>query len=188
MPEPPSADNFRDWFAKVKSPPAGAGVTWYQTRGLHFERALYWLLDAEGLSPRTSFRPKSEQVDGAFECDYRHFLLEAKWRRRPVGIKELDAFQAKVERRLSGTLGVFISMSGYPRSAADTLVRGRSLKVILFSERDMDASFDVAIGFRRVLATKIRAAAEFGVPYREYLPVVVTTGETLNPAGSPGPK
>jgi hypothetical protein len=92
MPEmPPNQNNFREWFANAKKPPDGASASWYRTRGQHFERALYYLLAAEGLSARTNFRPKNEQIDGAFECDQRYFLLEAKWQAKPIGLKELDA-------------------------------------------------------------------------------------------------
>jgi len=177
MLEPPRLENFREWFSSAKTPPADARPTWYRTRGLHFERALHHLLATEGLSPRTSFKPKSEQVDGAFECDLRYFLLEAKWHTKPVGLKELDAFHAKVERKLSGTLGVFISMSGYPRNAADSLVKAKALTILLFGEGDMDACFDATVGFKRVLAAKLRAAAEYGVPYYEYKPLIVKPAE-----------
>ena len=186
MLEPPKVDDFREWFAGAKTPPVGAPPTWYRTRGLHFERALHYLLATERLSPRTSFKPTSEQVDGAFECDQRYFLLEAKWHSKPIGLKELDAFHAKVERKLSGTLGVFISMSGYPRKAADSLVKGKALTILLFGERDMDACFDVTVGFKRVLAAKLRAAAEYGLPYYEYQPLVVKPTERTSAEGDGG--
>ncbi|SRR6266404_4752782 len=180
MPEPPNQNNFREWFVNAKTPPAKASASWYRTRGLHFERAIYYLLAANSLSPRTSFRAKSEQIDGAFECDQRYFLLEAKWHVKPIALKELDAFHAKVERKLSGTLGVFISMSGYPRGAADSLLKGKALKIILFGASDIDACFDDAVGFKRVLSAKLRVASEYGVPYHEYRPLVVAPVVTLN--------
>jgi hypothetical protein len=177
---PPNDNNFREWFANAKKPPTGVSATWYRTRGQHFERALHYLLASEGLSPRTNFRPKNEQIDGAFECNQRYFLLEAKWQAKPIGLKELDAFHGKVERKLSGTLGVFISMSGYPRTAADSLLKAKALKIVLFGERDMDACFDTTLGFNRVLSAKLRAAAEYGVPYYEYRPLVVLPTNTRN--------
>ena len=173
MLEPPNENNFREWFVNVKTPPAKASASWFRTRGRHFERALYHLLAAESLSPRTSFKPKSEQIDGAFECVHRYFLLEAKWQVKPIGLKELDSLHAKVERKLSGTLGVFLSMSGYPRDAADSLVKAKSLKIVLFGAGDIEACFDSAVGFKEVLTVKLRAASEYGVPYHEYRPLVM---------------
>lgn len=180
MPEPPNKNNFREWFANAKTPPPKASASWFRIRGSHFERALYHLLAAESLSPRTSFKPKSEQIDGAFECVQRYFLLEAKWQAKPIGLKELDAFHAKVERKLSGTLGVFISMSGYPRGASDSLLKAKSLKIVLFGADDMEACFDPAIGFKAVLSAKLRAASEYGLPYHEFRPLVVAPVEAPN--------
>ena len=37
----------------------------------------------------------------------------------------------------------------------------------------MDACFDATVGFKRVLVVKLRAAAEYGVPYYEYKPLIV---------------
>jgi Restriction endonuclease len=174
IPKTPNKDSFREWYAIAKTPPHDADAKWFRTRGLHFERSLFWLLQSEGLLPRTSFRPKNEQVDGAFEWNHRYFLLEAKWHGKPVGMKDLDSFQSKVERKLWGTLGVFISMPGYTRGAANTLVKAKSLTVVLFAQPDMDACFDFNVGFSRVLAAKLRKAAEFGTPDYEFRPTAVT--------------
>ena len=117
---------------------------------------------------------------GAFECVQRYFLLEAKWQAEPIGLKELDAFHAKVERKLSGTLGVFIPMSGYPRGASDSLLKAKSLKIVLFGADDMEARFDPAVGFKAVLSAKLRAASEYGLPYHEFRPLVVAPVEAPN--------
>ena len=117
---------------------------------------------------------RASKVDGAFECDQRYFLLEAKWHTKPVGLKELDAFHAKVERKLSGTLGVFISMSGYPRNAADSLLKAKALTILLFGEGDMDAVLRrdgrVPSGFWRRSCERRRNMA---CPYYEYKPLIV---------------
>lgn len=171
---PPTKSNFREWFKASKVPPAGAKAEWYRRRGRQFERALYHLLKGEGLRPRTNFRPKAEEIDGSFEYRHKYFLLEAKWRKGAVGLAPLDSFDSKVGRKLSGTLGVFISMSGYTPDAADALVKGRSLSVVLFDGSDVEACFHVSAGFRQVLEVKLRNAAEFGLPYFPYKPTVVS--------------
>ena len=53
-----------------------------QARGYAFERFLRDLFDANGLSPRASFRLVGEQIDGSFELSAETYLLEAKWTRR----------------------------------------------------------------------------------------------------------
>jgi hypothetical protein len=170
----PTAKDFRKWYEKAKKPPPSAPAAWYNKRGFQFEKALNFLLQSEGLSPRTSFRPTGEQVDGSFECMNRYLLLEAKWQKQAIPASDLFAFKGKVDGKLLGTIGVFISMSGYSDAAADALIKGKTLSVIMFDEKDMDASMDVKIGFKRVLMEKLRTAAEEGVPYWAFSKTVVT--------------
>ncbi len=160
----PDKDTFRDWYAAAKHPPESPRPSWYQSRGFQFERALKFLLLEAGLEPRASFRARGEQIDGSFLWGHRHFLLEAKWQKKPVSVKELKAFREKLEGKLVGTVGVFISMSGYTPDAADKLAKRTALDVIMFNQQDMDACMDRQIGFQRVLLAKLRVAAEEGVP------------------------
>jgi hypothetical protein len=171
----PTAKDFRKWYENAKKPPTpSAPAVWYTNRGFQFEKALKFLLRSEGLSPRTSFRPTGEQVDGSFECMNRYFLLEAKWQKQPIPASDLFTFRGKVEGKLLGTIGVFISISGYSHDAADALIKGKTLSVIMFDEKDMDASMDPKIGFKRVLIKKLRTASEEGVPYWAFSKTIVT--------------
>jgi hypothetical protein len=122
---------------------------------------------AEGhMWPRSSYRPAGEEIDGSFVHYGRTFLLEAKWTSDPVPASTLYQFRGKLEGKLAGTLGVFISMGGYSDDAVDALVAGKSVNMILFDQRDMDkiAQPD-CISIKRALALKLRAAAESGTPY-----------------------
>ena len=49
------------------------------------------------------------------------YLLEAKWRKQPIPASDLYAFKGKVDGKLVGTIGVFISMSDYSADAIDAL-------------------------------------------------------------------
>ena len=60
-----------------------------QERGFEFERFLRDFFEANGLSPRSSFRMKGEQIDGSFELSNETYLLEAKWQNLPCGVAEL---------------------------------------------------------------------------------------------------
>ncbi|MGV9706282.1 restriction endonuclease [Streptomyces sp. NPDC003483] len=142
------------------------GIT-TQTRGRMFEKWLTKLLSQGHLEPRTSFRPKGEEVDGSFLHGGRYCLLEAKWWGNAVPASAIYQFKGKVDGKLVGTLGVFISMSGYSTDAVDALRVGKNLNVVLFNKNDMECAADV--GFVAVLQFKLREAAEKGdvfVPYR----------------------
>ena len=69
--------------------------------------------------------------------------------------------QGQSRRKLSGTIGIFVSISGYSEEAVDALTAGKGLNVLLFDRSDIEGCIDY--GFRRVLQAKLRAAAEEGV-------------------------
>jgi hypothetical protein len=172
----PGPTNFRRWFKYAKTSPNSTLPQWRRDRGGRFERALYHLLAEDKLRPRTGYRLAGEQIDGSFLFRGRLFLLEAKWQKLPVSAKELLAFHGKLEGKLAGTLGVFLSMSGYAENAADALTKGKSLMVIMFGTGDLEACFNSHIGFVRVLEEKLRVAAEEGLAYWPYTSTRVTRG------------
>lgn len=87
-----------------------------------------------------SYKAKGEQIDGSFYLDGTFILLEAKWHADPIPASTLYQFKGKVDGKLVGTLGVFISMSGYSEDAVDALTAGKSLNLILFNKEDIDAA------------------------------------------------
>ena len=83
----------------------------------------------------------------------------------PLPASTLYQFKGKVDGKLTGTLGVFISISGYAKDAVDALTLGKDLNVILVDRNDMDAAILRGNGFKKVLKLKLRKAAEEGVIY-----------------------
>ncbi len=138
-----------------------------QQRGYEFEKLLFELLEYENLSPSPSYRVQGEQIEGFFEFENRFFLLEAKWR-KSVSVSEVYRFRAKVEGKLAGTLGVFISMTGYTADVATVLRYGKELNVILFNRKDMEFALADNCSFGTVLKTKLRRAAQYGDVYYPY--------------------
>jgi len=139
-----------------------------QARGFLFQNLLYSLLYHENLNPRASYRPKGEQIDGSFCLDHRVFLLEAKWETDPVSASGIYDFQGKVNGKLAGTLGVFISMSGFSNDAPETLEKGKEINIILFDCSDIDAILENQATFTQVLDFKLRQASETGKSYVPY--------------------
>jgi hypothetical protein len=148
-------------------------------RGYALEELLAAALDEEGMNPRLRFRPSGEEIDGSFELDGRTYLLEAKWHTKPLPASSIYAFKAKADGKLIGTIGVFVSMSGYAEDAVDALTVGKVLNVVLFDKDDVEASIEH--GFGRVIRAKLRAAAEEGVvffPYTSTVADVKSDGKT----------
>lgn len=160
--------NIRGKFADLEKPPEGAKKAWYQKRGKVFERIIYGLLEEEGLQPRTSYRPQGEEIDGSFSLDNRFFLLEAKWHKDQLPASAIYQFKGKVDGKLAGTIGVFLSMSGYSEDAVEAVRLGKTLNAILFGGEDFRACLRENGGFSKVLRAKLRHAAETGEIYYPY--------------------
>jgi hypothetical protein len=144
--------------------PGASGVA-KRKRGYDFERLLHMLLSVDELEPRTGYKPKGEQIDGSLYLDGRFHLLEAKWHADPMPASTLYQFKGKVDGKLIGTIGLFISMSGYAEDAVDALTLGKGLNLILFDRSDMDVAIRRGVGFKAILKLKLRKAAEEGVVY-----------------------
>lgn len=152
-------------YARLRELSGSAPALQKRQRGFDFERVLKRLLDADGLEPRASYKSKGEQIDGSFYLDGTFILLEAKWHAEPIPASTLYQFKGKVDGKLVGTLGVFISMSGYSEDAVDALTAGKSLNLILFNKEDIDAAIAGNQGFKTILKVKLRKAAEEGLVY-----------------------
>ncbi|MFI7052270.1 restriction endonuclease [Streptosporangium canum] len=153
-------------FATLDAMPDNSSSADKQRRGNQFEQVLYMMFAAAGMEPRTRYRPIGEEIDGSFLHHGRPMLLEAKWTRDPVPASTLYQFRGKVDGKLIGTLGVFISMAGYSNDAVDALVAGKTLNLILFDGSDMrKIARPNGVGIEKALDLKLRAAAEEGTPY-----------------------
>lgn len=156
---------FEEEYKKWLVPADGAPATWYRQRGFAFERILKNCLNHEQMDPRSSYKAEGEQIDGSFFLDGSVFLFEAKWHKDELPASSIYQFKGKVDGKLAGTIGVFISMSGYSKDAVDALTLGKSLNVILFGKEDIDAAIIGTSNFKSVLKSKLRIAAEEGVVY-----------------------
>lgn len=153
-------------------------------RGYFLENALYSVLFEEGLSPRTSYLSEGEQIDGSFYVNQRVYLLEAKWHSKPIPASDVYSFRGKVEGKLTGTIGVFVSMSGYSEDTPGALVKGKALDTVLFDRTDIESIIEGAETFMDVLDFKLRCAGETGDAYVQYkLPeeiVKATSGQLVS--------
>lgn len=170
--------NLTDWL----EPPKNSDRVWFQKRGRIFEKILSRMLSKEQMEPRTSMRPSGEEIDGSFAIGDSFYLLEAKWHSSPIPASSLYAFKGKVDGKLTGTVGVFFSMSDYSKEAVDALLYGKELNLILFGHDDLVLIKDGKISFREAMRVKRRYASNYGQPFyplRTYLSEVKTPSEDI---------
>lgn len=131
-----------------------------QQRGYDFERFLQDLFNAFRLSAREPFRLVGEQIDGSFNLAGETYLIEAKWLNRKVGVQDLGAFHAKLDQKALWARGLFISFHGLTDVGLDGFGRGR--RIIGMDGRDIHEALSRGIGIDRLIALKVRHAAETG--------------------------
>lgn len=131
-----------------------------QQRGYDFERFLQDLFNAFRLRAREPFRLVGEQIDGSFELAGETYLIEAKWLNRKVGVQDLGAFHAKLDQKALWARGLFISFHGFTDGGLEGFGRGR--RIVGMDGRDIHEAMSRGIAIDRLIALKIRHAAETG--------------------------
>lgn len=130
-----------------------------QDRGRKFESLVCDLFDLEEIllsRPYYTDDGKSEQIDGAIEILGRVILLEVKWVESNLAASDLYAFLGKVENKLSGTLGLFVSKEKLSANFINSIVKGRSRKILLLHGDDVDLFFDPGIRLKTYLEYVLR--------------------------------
>lgn len=141
-----------------------------QLRGFELEKVLRDLFELFDLDPKASFRNTGEQIDGAFTCENTDYLFEGKWQKDPISASDLDAFAAKIRRKLENTLGLFLAINGFSSEGIRAHASGGAV-VILMDGADLVAVLEERIDFVGMLMRKKRHAAQTGnifLPYTDF--------------------
>lgn len=110
-------------------------------RGLRFERLIADLFEDEEIlikRPYYTMDNKSEQIDGAIRIGDRVFLLEIKWVESGLAASDLYAFIGKVDNKMFGTLGLFISKEELKNNFINAASKGRQRKVIIIHGKSVE--------------------------------------------------
>ncbi len=94
-------------------------------RGIKFEYLFYDIFEEHGILYDRSYRNEdgTQQIDGSLKINNRIFIAESKWEKpKTLAAQKLLSFVAKVNSKIEGTLGIFIS---YERLRAKTIQSAR---------------------------------------------------------------
>jgi len=131
-------------------------------RGLAFERLLADLFRLQGILMTEPFRITGEQIDGAFEYKGWTYLVEAKWQRKKQSTNALYSFQGKTDRRIEGTRGLFISVSGFHKTSVERFETGRKPNILLWTGEHIEAVLKGRTTVPELLDLSLSLAAEQG--------------------------
>jgi Restriction endonuclease len=79
------------------------------------------------------------ELDATFSVGGRRFIVEAKWEQSPTATGAIAKLQKRVRQRLQGTIGLFVSMSGYTPAAIADVKDGDRLEVLLLDRSHLEA-------------------------------------------------
>jgi hypothetical protein len=130
-----------------------------QDRGRNFERIICDLFENDGTllsRPYYTDDNKSEQIDGAIEIFNRILLIEVKWVETNLAASDLYAFIGKVENKLDGTLGLFISKEQLSDNFINSITKGRRRNIILFHGDDIEYLFEDDFSIKKYLEYVIK--------------------------------
>lgn len=100
-----------------------------QKRGYAFEKIFSKLMEISGIPVEEPFKIVEEQIDGAIKYDGHYYLVELKWEKKKAAHKEVSSLYMKAEGKMEAR-GLFISMQGYSEEIIESLLKGKSIKVL----------------------------------------------------------
>lgn len=108
-------------------------------RGLRFERLFYEIFDNHKILLEKSYKNEdgSQQIDGAVEINNRIFLIEVKWEKtETLAVSKLYSFLGKINSKIEGTLGVFISYNELGDNFIDSARAGIKQNCIIINGKE----------------------------------------------------
>jgi len=108
-------------------------------RGLRFERLFYEIFDNHKILLEKSYKNEdgSQQIDGAVEINNRIFLIEVKWEKtETLAASKLYSFLGKINSKIEGTLGVFISYNELGDNFIDSARAGIKQNCIIINGKE----------------------------------------------------
>jgi hypothetical protein len=136
-----------------------------QSRGYGLEDLLAELFEAHEITYRRPYRTPTEQIDGHFEFKGFNYLVEARWRREAPNETDLGAFKTKVDKKLSSTRGLFVSLTGFRKEVVLEFTRGVSSNIVLMDGSDLSLILEGHVSLVDALDLKIQKAAQEGIIY-----------------------
>lgn len=134
-----------------------------QARGYSLEDLFAELFELHEIAYRRPYRTDTEQIDGSFHWNGFDYLVEARWRRDPPAEAELAAFKGKVDKKLTSTRGLFLSIVGFRQEVVLEFTRGVRSNIVFVDGQDLSLILEGHVSLTDALTLKIEKAAQEGI-------------------------
>jgi hypothetical protein len=136
-------------------------------RGFEFQTLLqdiFALFQIEVTNPFTR-NNGAEQIDGAFQLDSWHYIVEARWREKLADARQVDGLYGQVGRSGRQTMGVFVSVNGWSENVPKTLKQNAEKAVVLVDGQDLFEVLRGRIDLRQLLKGKLTRLNAYAEPF-----------------------
>lgn len=119
--------SYRKIYDQIEKLPA-------QKRGTEFEKLINKIFEDNGILINARYRTKdgSQEIDGAILIYSKVFLVETKWENnKTLAASKLYSFLGKINSKIEGTLGIFISHEELKQNFIDSVRNGIRQNCIL---------------------------------------------------------
>jgi len=140
-----------------------------QQRGTELNQLLAAIFRGYGIPTRVGRQTERGEIDVSFKLGDTRFILEAKWYANKIDYGPLSLLDSRTRQRLEGTLGIFVSMSGYTKPAVEQVSSsGDRLRIVLFDAEHVEALIAGLASPDELIGAALGEAAAAG---RFYCPV-----------------
>jgi hypothetical protein len=138
-----------------------------QERGYLLQDVLTRLFVAHGIAVVKSFQRNAggEQIDGAFELEGWHYIVECRWREKLAAIRELDGLYGQIARSGKQTMGLFLSINGWSEHVVPLMKQNPDKSIILVEGLDLRMVLAQSVDLLRLLKAKLSALNLEAEPY-----------------------
>jgi len=139
----------------------------HQTRGYELQDLLKDVFEFYEIPVVQSFtRNKgAEQIDGAFEHDGWHYIVECRWRQKITDGRELDGLYGQVCRSGKQTMGFFLSINGWSTNVPELLKQNPEKAIILMDGEDFHIVLSAMLTLPDLLKAKLARLNYFAEPF-----------------------
>lgn len=139
----------------------------FQQRGYLLQDLLNKMFKLYGIPATPSFTRNAgaEQIDGGFNLEGRHWLVECRWRKKPADDKEVSGFYTKVTRSGGQPTGLFLSINGWSTNVPQLLKENPLKCIVLMDGNDLYSVLNSTISLQEFIKAKVQHFNFKGEPF-----------------------